>query len=254
MFCSAYVVCQGITQPADGCTLIALTQSHLYTMARGKSNMNPLILRAIDPYGREVKRLHGKRLKQVKHLLTKYQCLDLTVRFTGYELDDNQFQCRIVVHPNLRRDETPRYLVTNLDSEHFSPEQISDGYRLRWQIELLFKEWKSYANLHGFDTGKPNIAEGLIWASLCAATVTRYCAHVTQRIRRVAMSTRSVAKCIHHVLSHVLYDLVHRPGHLAQTVERAIDYLAANARRAHPRRDRKSGRLKTGMVHAHCRA
>lgn len=28
-----------LSKPADGCTLIALTQSHLYTMARGKSNM-----------------------------------------------------------------------------------------------------------------------------------------------------------------------------------------------------------------------
>jgi len=28
-----------LTKPADGCTVMALTQSHLYTMARGKSNM-----------------------------------------------------------------------------------------------------------------------------------------------------------------------------------------------------------------------
>lgn len=28
-----------LTRPADGCTLIALTQTHLYTLARGKSNM-----------------------------------------------------------------------------------------------------------------------------------------------------------------------------------------------------------------------
>lgn len=28
-----------LSKPADGCTLIALTQSHLYTLARGKSNM-----------------------------------------------------------------------------------------------------------------------------------------------------------------------------------------------------------------------
>lgn len=28
-----------LSKPADGCTVIALTQSHLYTMARGKSNM-----------------------------------------------------------------------------------------------------------------------------------------------------------------------------------------------------------------------
>ena len=222
-----------------------------FFIVRGKSDMNPLILQAMGPDGREIKRFRNQRLKALKHRLSKYDCLDMTVRFTTH---GKKFECRLIVHPNLRADDTPRYLVTNLDTEAFSPEHISDGYRLRWQVELLFKEWKSHANLRAFDTGKSNIAEGLIWASLCAATVTRYCAHITQRIRRVAMSTRTVAKCIHHVLRDVLYDLMHRPQHLDHSVARAIDYLAANARRAHPNRDRKTGRLKQGLEHAYCRA
>jgi len=148
-------------------------------------------------------------------------------------------------------DGAPRYLLTNLEREAFSTEQISDGYRLRWQIELLFKEWKSHSNLHAFDTSNPNIAEGLIWASLCAATVKRYCAHVTQRITRVAMSTRIVAKCIRHVLGEILYDLMHDQQHVQSSVGRAIDYLSRNARRAHPKRDRKTGRLKLGLEHVY---
>ena len=225
-----------------------------FFIVRGKSDMNPLILKATRPDGREVKRLRNQRLKQVKHRLSNYEHLDLEVRFTGKNLDAKQFECRLLVHPNLCGDAVPRYLVTNLAREDFSPEQVSDGYRLRWQIELLFKEWKSHGNLRAFDTGKSNIAEGLIWASLCAATVTRYCAHMTQRIRRVAMSTRTVAKCIHHVLRDILYDLMHRPRQLYNSVERAIDYLAVNGRRAHPIRDQKTGRLKQGLSHAYCRA
>jgi hypothetical protein len=234
--------------------LQSLDTAGAFFIVRGKSNMNPLILKAVGPDGCEVERSCNQRLKQVKHLLAKYDCLDLTVRFTGKELDKQQLEARIEVHPNLRSDETPRYLVTNLDAEDFSPEQVSDGYRLRWQVELLFKEWKSHANLHAFDTGKSNIAEGLIWASLCAATITRYCAHMTQRIRRIAMSTRTVAKCFHHVLRDVLYDLMHPPENLLQSVERAIDYLAANSWRAHPKRDRRTGRIKSGLEYAYCRA
>jgi hypothetical protein len=48
--------------------------------------------------------------------------------------------------------------------------------------ELCFKEWKSYANLHPFDTANPHIAEGLIWASLCAAVLKRFLAHAAQRV------------------------------------------------------------------------
>ena len=31
-------------------------------------------------------------------------------------------------------------------------ERVGQVYRLRWQVELWFEEWKSYANLHAFDT------------------------------------------------------------------------------------------------------
>lgn len=215
-------------------------------IVRGKTNLNPLIIKAVGPDGRELKRLHEQRLKDVRHKLSKLQCVDLMVRF-GTEADG--FICRLVVHPNLRGDNTPRYLLTNLDSTVFGAEQISDGYRLRWQIELLFKEWKSHANLHAFDTANANIAEGLIWASLCAATLKRYCAHMTQRIARVAISTRKVAKCIRHVLGAIVHDLMHNPSGLQHSVTTAIDYLATNAHRAHPARDRRSGRLKLGLEH-----
>ena len=169
-------------------------------------------------------------------------------------VETSTFECRLVVHPNLRAHDTPRYLVTNLQRQSFSHEQVSDGYRLRWQIELLFKEWKSHANLRTFDTANPHIAEGLIWAALCAATVKRYCAHMTQRIFRVAMSTRIVAKCSHHVLRDVLYDLMHCPWRLPASVARAIDYLSRNARRAHLKRDQKTGRQKLGLVHVYADA
>lgn len=181
-------------------------------IVRGKSNMNPVTRKANRPDGRELQASRNKSLKTVKDRLHKYQYLDLDVCFGDEDDEDDIFNCRLVVHPHLREDGAVRYLVINLAPESFSPDHISDGYRSRWQINLLFKEWKSHANLHAFDTGNFNIAEGLIWAALCAATVRRYCAHAAQRITRVAMSTRVVAKCIHHVLDDILYDLMHEPA------------------------------------------
>ncbi len=225
--------------------LQAVDKAQGHFIVRGKSNINPLIIHAIGPHGREVKRLRNQRLKTVRARLSRYEYLDLTVRFGHGEA---AWDCRIIVHRNARENQL-RYLVTNLQRETFTPEHVSDAYRLRWQIELLFKEWKSYANLHAFDTSNVNIAEGLIWASLCAATVKRYWAHVTQRITRVAISTRIVAKCIHHVLGHVLHALMHRPRQLNRNIARAIEYLSTNAKRAHPKRDAQTGRLKLGLQH-----
>ncbi|WP_428848365.1 transposase [Shewanella electrodiphila] len=37
--------------------------------------------------------------------------------------------------------------MTNLQSEEFSSKDVMKLYRIRWLIELLFKEWKSHNNL-----------------------------------------------------------------------------------------------------------
>jgi IS4 transposase len=57
-------------------------------------------------------------------------------------------------------------LITDLPRETFTTEHIITAYRLRWQIELMFKEWKSHANLQAFTTEKASIVEGFIWGSL----------------------------------------------------------------------------------------
>ena len=64
-------------------------------------------------------------------------------------------------YTRLRHGYHPVYLHTNLARETFPPFDVGQLYRLRWQVELLFKEWKSHANLHGFDTSMPAIAPGI---------------------------------------------------------------------------------------------
>ncbi len=75
-------------------------------------------------------------------------------------MHSTQLSCRLAVSFNPKTREF-RYLLTNLCRTRYAAEQVGLAYKLRWQIELLFKEWKSYANLHAFDTGKSEIAEGL---------------------------------------------------------------------------------------------
>ncbi len=169
----------------------ALDHAGGHFIVRANQNINPLIHEARQSNGRRVKCLERQRLKAVLPKIKRFDCLDMVVEFDGL---NGPWLCRLVIHSNLKKGAAPRYLITNLDADTFNAEHISDAYRLRWQVELLFKEWKSFsgypvadANLRAFDTGNPNIAEGLIWASLCAATLNRYCAHVTERIFNVAI-------------------------------------------------------------------
>ena len=220
-------------------------------IVRAGKSINPTIRQARQTNGRRVKCLENRRLKSMLSNVKRFDCLDLTVEFAGTQ---GPWLCRLVVHSNLGQCAELRYLVTNLEVSEFSTDQISDAYRLRWQVELLFKEWKSYANLRAFDTANPFIAEGLIWAALCSAVLNRFCAHVTERLFNVAMSTQTVAKCLHHELTGVLRALINQPRTLNRRLEQTLSYLANNAARAKPERDRLYGRLKLGIEHVHASA
>lgn len=167
--------------------------------------------------------------------------MDLDVE---YERDKRMVGFRVVVLPG--NEKTMTRLCTNLPRTPFSLDLVSRLYRFRWQIELLFKEWKSYANLHKFDTANEHIAAGLIWASLCAAVLKRFLAHAAQLVGGKPMSTRRVAMCSGHIIDEVAAALLACVS-IASAFRHGMDFLLANARRSNPKRDRKTGRLRAGL-------
>ena len=83
---------------------------------------------------------------------------------------------------------------------------------------------------------------------IAAAALKRFLAHMTQLLLEVPMSTRKVAMCALHVLGGVVEAL--KSGDVAglyAALEAAITYLACHARRAHPKRDRQTGRSQLGL-------
>lgn len=211
-------------------------------VVKARGVLNPLIRCALDGNGIEIKAWRNKRLKEVEGKLHRYPTVDMDVSWEG-TLDS-----RLLVTWN-ETEERPRYLATSLSREMFSMEQVCDAYRLRWQVELMFKEWKSYANLHAFATEKAPIAEGLIWAALCAAIMKRFLAHAAQRLYGVAISTRKAAMALRYRLTAMLHTLLTGVARRVVTVmNETLRFLADNAQRAHPQRERRSGRLKLGLT------
>jgi len=94
-------------------------------------------------------------------------------------------------------------LLTNLPPKRYPREGICRAYKWRWPVAILFKEWKSYAHLHAFDTAKVAIVEGLMWTAIPAAALKRFLAHMPQLLAEGPMSTRKVALCAVHVLERV---------------------------------------------------
>jgi hypothetical protein len=219
-------------------------------IVKGKANMTPTVLTAVTAAGVRHKRWENKLLKDIRGKLSKTQPLDMDVRWPDKA---GPIDSRMIVSwsPEAK---TYQYLLTNLSRDEFSLNDILDAYRLRWQIELLFKDWKSYSNLHAFDTSNPYLAEGLIWASLCSAILKRYCALMTQPLAHSPMSTHKVAMCFRHVMPPIFRCLLHCHRKLSAAVRHALDYLSRNATRAHPKRDAKTGRNKLGLLPLYCAA
>ena len=129
-------------------------------------------------------------------------------------------------------------MLTNLPRT-FAANSVGQLYRLRWQIELLFKDWKSYANLHALQTEHPAIVEGFIWASLCAAFLKRALAHWAQLISDGrAISTRIAAQAGPQILP--LLALFATRGFRVARLAQIFLFLVNNAVRTHPER-RKRG-------------
>src|SRR5256885_4260582 len=107
-------------------------------------------------------------------------------------IEGEPFRVRLIVRWN---PETKcfDYLLTNLHPDRYTISIICLGYKLRWQVELLFKEWKSYTNLHKFDTEKETISEALIWASLSSSAIKRFLAHAAAHLLEVVISTRKAS-------------------------------------------------------------
>jgi Transposase DDE domain len=218
-----------------------------FFIVRGTKSIRPKIVAAYDARGRKLKvNLVGKNLQW--DVLPK-ATVDLDI---AWDLDNGQsYHGRIVAFHSVNKRNKSEfvYLQTNLARVEFPANTVSDLYRLRWQVELFFKECKSHANLHAFDTQKEEIAEGLIWASLVCAVLKRGLTHMAEAIAELPLSTARAAASARHFIDPLMHALGLSEQALRIVVASALDFLCAHARRAHPKRDKKSGRLKTGLVH-----
>ena len=213
-------------------------------IVRAKDGLNPRVIDAVREDGKRVKSCQDRALQAIIAKLPKKQRVELAVEWL---MDHQPFRLRLIVSWN-KEKKSFVYLLTNLDPSRYSIEKICLGYKLRWQVELLFKEWKSHANLHTFDTENEHIAESLIWASLASATLKRFLAHAAEHLLEVVISTRKAAMMPAYVLPELFRSLRHGDGPWFRRAFKAMmRYLKSNAKRTHPKRDARTGRAQLGL-------
>ena len=78
------------------------------------------------------------------------------------------FQCRLIGFWNTE-DSQYHWYTTNLE---VSSNVIYLCYRLRWQLELLWKSWKTYLHLDEINTSNKNIILSVILIGMCAGLIS----------------------------------------------------------------------------------
>lgn len=73
----------------------------------------------------------------------------------GYKTsDDYKARCRLNI------------FITNVDTKYLAKEDVYAAYKIRWQIELMFKHWKSTCKIHNFQPMKYERFACLLYAKL----------------------------------------------------------------------------------------
>lgn len=135
-------------------------------ICRAKGNLNPRIVKSYNDAVPD--ELLGEKVYDLEY---PDRNIDLIVECN--RKDGRKFRVRMV-GVWVKDSKEHVWLFTTLAQRKFSPGRVSRLYRLRWQIELFFKECKSYTNLQKFQTANRHVAEGLVWASMLAVLFRRF--------------------------------------------------------------------------------
>ncbi len=215
---------------------------------KGKKSLKPIIKKAYINGTKHLKKLTSTTI-DFKKKLPKKDIIDCDIFWKNPSKDQSIPQVyRMIFWWNASCKEYV-ILITNLSREEFSPFDITQAYRLRWQIELLFKEWKSFNELKKFDTNNEFIATGLIWSAITASVVKRYLSGVAQLHYNVWMSTFKVAKCVGNKLINILDKILFgSKSDIENSITDSFEFLFKNAKRSHPKRDLKKSGWSLGFI------
>ena len=135
--------------------------------------------------------------------ITKIWDLDVLLR------PNDQRTClvpaRLVIKPG--PDNAQRPYLTNLGAT-WAVSTLAEIYRLRWQIELVFKELKQNLNLEQLPSRDPHAVQVFAWASLIALAVSR-----------------TVLDCFHPVRNLLGLESPYRPALLTRALRAGIRLL-----------------------------
>lgn len=108
--------------------------------------------------------------------LILYKLTETQMKRRQKDLASKEHKKQITYKERSKRLSAINFYITNIPLEYLPKEQVYDFYSLRWQIELIFKTWKSFFRIHHCNSVKLERLEchlygQLISIFLCSSTM-----------------------------------------------------------------------------------
>jgi len=148
-----------------------------FFVSRLKTSANPVIValnrthrgRAVPVVGEKLRDVVGRLQREVLDVM-------VSVRFQRRVYAGRRsYATEIFRVVGVRDESTGEYhlYVTNVPPDKLAAEDIRATYALRWQVELLFLEWKRHYRLEDMPSSKQVVVEALLFASLLTLVASR---------------------------------------------------------------------------------
>jgi hypothetical protein len=208
--------------------LRTITDAGHHYLCPMRLNGNALVVkvRAAPAYARKALRRHPegvflRDLLPAKKRLGRVWDLDVLVRPQANATDKTWIRTRLVIVPGPKGKQHP--YLTSLAPALWKPRALRELYRLRWQIELVFKELKQHLNLEILPSTDRHAVLVLAWASLLALALSRC---VAAWIQPLALMTGLASRARPYLVTRALRSTVRLLGRvLAAPVRHAFIYL-----------------------------
>ena len=133
--------------------------------------------------------------------------------------------------------------ITNINQEILSGEQIHEFYSLRWQIEIIFKTWKSIFHIHGVKQVKIERFQcqlyGKLILLLLSSTVIFKMRTLVIQNKKLEASEVKTSEIVHEYIDRLYFDLIKFPIEIFNTLKLVFKNVVMNGIKSH-RKDKKT--------------
>ncbi|AOM11816.1 IS4 family transposase [Bacillus thuringiensis] len=163
----------------------------------------------------------------------------LFTRVIMYRLTEKQLHERMKkrVYTESKRLAGINIYVTNTPWEIVPMEQIHDFYSLRWQIEIIFKTWKSLFQIHHWQNIKQERLECHIYGKLiaiflCSSTMFKMRQLILQKKQKELSEYKAIGMIQDHL--YILYQAIQQTTQeITKILCRLFSLLLKNGRKSH---------------------